>query len=111
MFTHFSKSTKDFWKWFLITKNVDSIILGMVLTVAVSGLIKTFNTSTVTPVINFITNIDTTDSTRSQRFRLFGRDIEFKFHLLLNSFVQFILYTFIVYVMTTLVRKVEKALN
>jgi len=99
-----SSSLLELKTWFFKTKDVDKLIVGLILTLGVTKFVESLNIGIFSPLVDAIVPGDK-DSV--QRLDLYFTKVEFKIQAVITGFVQLILFTIIAFGVRMVSEKIE----
>ena len=84
---------KNFSNWFFSQKDIDSTLIALLISIAVSDFINEFTKGFIDPLVNGFIKTDD----KSHSITAFGRTFDFKLHLILVGLIKGIFILLLVY--------------
>lgn len=88
---------KNFVEWFFKKKDIDSTLIALLISIAISNFIDELSKGFIDP---FISGLIKTDN-KTQNIRVFGRTFEFKLQLILVGLIKALFVLMFVYYLAT----------
>lgn len=88
---------KNFVEWFFKKKDIDSTLIALLISIAISNFIDELSKGFIDP---FISGLIKTDD-KTQNIRVFGRTFEFKLQLILVGLIKALFVLMFVYYLAT----------